>query len=294
MFSNFQLKENIFTYLLAHSISNAFYTFITFFCWISRSGTLFSLSDTYFSKFYDIYIFHVGIYGFGTFTAFIDIAISLDRLFLIKKVKFIDKKITIKFSLILMLILSIFISSVYIIIRTIKQDTHYKTTMNSTIISYTYSIVLNEFGTSFQGILIYIIVTALKNCLTIIVMIIVNTLLFVEIKKFYSRKNALLKSKIMQNVWKKIKNEESYNSQNKFRKMTLAMSVIYLACNITNAVILLSVIFYYNKIFVKYVVAFADFPQFLSYGLNIFLYYNYNSRYKKIIIDYLKRMRIIK
>ena len=92
IFSNFQLKENIFTYLLAHSISNAFYTFITFFCWISRSGSLFFLSNTYFSKFYEIYIFHVGIYGFGTLTALIDIAISLDRLFLVKKLNSLKKE----------------------------------------------------------------------------------------------------------------------------------------------------------------------------------------------------------
>ena len=83
VFSHSELKEDIYKYMLAHSVSDFLYTFCVFFTWISRSR--YPIASTYFAKWYEIFIFFTSLNGLGTMSALVEIAISFDRLFLIKK-----------------------------------------------------------------------------------------------------------------------------------------------------------------------------------------------------------------
>jgi hypothetical protein len=83
VFSHSELKEDIYKYMLAYSVSDFFYTFCVFFTWISRSR--YPIASTYFAKWYEIFIFFTSLNGLGTMSALVEIAISFDRLFLIKK-----------------------------------------------------------------------------------------------------------------------------------------------------------------------------------------------------------------
>ena len=132
VFSNRQLKEEIFIYLLAYSTSNACFTFLTSFCWISRSGSFFAFSSSYESKFYELYFFFTGIYGFGTFTALIEIVISYNRLIFTKK----EFKISPRKSLSLMLIISGLVALASISTRTIKRYQSHSLQLNVTITAF--------------------------------------------------------------------------------------------------------------------------------------------------------------
>ena len=303
IFSNSELKEDIYTYLLAHSISNFLYTMLTFFCWLSRSGSLFAYSSSYQSKFYEIYFYFTGLNGFGTLSALIEIAISIDRLLLMKRIKITQVRIPPWFIIAVMAIVSALVSSVYSIIRGIKQTS----TLN------VYMVVFNQFGNSVQGKLLYTIVTVLKNIGTILILVLVNCLLTIEIKKFYDKKKMLLnlgpaKSSIQNSQTtftyvdgrkkekektKTSENKEITHSQKNFAKMTIYMFVIYLTGNITNAVLGICFIYYSTSSFFSYLLAFGNFPQFLSYGLNIFIYYNFNGRFKKLFLCLMRRMKLI-
>ena len=303
IFSNSELKEDIYTYLLAHSISNCLYTILTFFCWLSRSGSLFAYSSSYESKFYEIYFFFTGLNGFGTLSALIEIAISFDRLLLMKRVKITQVRMPPWFVIAVMVIVSALVSSVYSVIRAVKQTSSLSV----------YVVVFNQFGNSVQGKLLYTIVTVLKNIGPILILFVVNCMLTIEIKKFYDKKKMLLnlgaaKSSVQNSQTtftyidgrkqEKEKSQKSElkditHSQKNFAKMTIYMFVIYLTGNITNAVLGICFIYYSTSSFFSYLLAFGNLPQFLSYGVNIFIYYNFNGRFKKLLLSLLRRMRII-
>ena len=64
------------------------------------------------------------------------------------------------------------------------------------------------------------------------------------------------------------------------------MFVIFIVGNLTNGVVDVGHVYYSDSDFYISLVAFADIPQFLCRGLNIFVYYKYNFRYKEIFDRY--------
>ena len=289
IFSNPQLKEEIFTYLLAYSASNACFTFVTSFCWISRSGSFFAFSSSYESKFYELYLFFTGIYGFGTFTALIELVISYNRLISTKKMF----KMSPTKSLSLMLVISGLVALASISTRTIKRDQSHSLQFNVTNTQCTYEIDYSSFGASFQGKFLYGSILIFKNIITLVVLAAVNVKISIQLRQFYAQKSRFFRTKSnplieKQSVTMSLKRTQS---QYNISKMTLCMFLVYLTCNLTNAVVGFCFLFYSDRHFFAYLIAFADLPQFLGYGVNIFIYYNFNLRYKKVFHSYLTRMR---
>ena len=182
------------------------------------------------------------------------------------------------------------ISSVYCIIREIKPTAKIKKMLNQTITTVTYSIVFNDFGISFFGQLLYLVITVLKNIGTIVLLGGVNIILSIEIRKFYNRKKHLLKLNSHSSTGTAVQAGEISHSQTNYSKMTLLMFLMYVTGNIMNAVIGVCFIYFSTYDFFSYALAFGDLPQFVSYGVNIFIYYNFNSRYKKIFLQYMRQV----
>ena len=279
IFSNSKLKENIYTYLLTYSMSNFCFSLITSLCWVSRSGFIFPLSGSYASKFYETYFLFTGLNGFGILSALIEIAISFDRLLLIKKKKLLVPPILV---LVGMAIVSTSFATIYGFVRTIKQNQ----LANGSSSMPTYSIVYNEFGASFAGQFLYITMIIFKNVILLISLTIINCVLAYEMKKFYDHKKKIssMPSAAEQD------NNPNKNAKANFYKMIILMFIVYLTGSIPNTLASFCFMYYSTKPFTSYVVAFGNFFQFLSYGINIFAYYNFNSRYKKICISYLKKL----
>ena len=255
-------------------------TFLTSFCWISRSGSFFAFSSSYESKFYELYFFFTGIYGFGTFTALIEIVISYNRLIFTKK----EFKISPRKSLSLMLIISGLVALASISTRTIKRYQSHSLQLNVTITAF--KIDYNSFGTSFQGKFLYGSILIFKNIITLVILAAVNIKISIQLKQFYEQKSRFFKSKSNPLIPMCLKRAQS---QHNITKMILFMFLVYLTCNITNAAVGFCFLFYSDKYFFDYLIAFADLPQFLGYGINIFIYYNFNLRYKKVFHSYLTR-----
>jgi len=68
------------------------------------------------------------------------------------------------------------------------------------------------------------------------------------------------------------------------------MFVLYIIGNLTNAVIGVCFIFYSQYTFFNMLLTFGDVPQFLCRGLNIFVYYKYNVRFREIFNSYRKKL----
>lgn len=98
----------------------------------------------------------------------------------------------------LMFVVSVLTGAIYAGVRAINETVTpvYDPTLNTTVIVSKYSIVFNDFGTSLEGKALYVVVTVIKNIGTIIVMVIVNSFLINEMKKYYQRKQRLTKKVI--------------------------------------------------------------------------------------------------
>lgn len=198
--SNSKLKENVYVYMLAYSVSDFFYTFFVFFSWVSRSQL--PLATTYIAKWYEIYVFFTALNGLGTMSGLIEIAISFDRLFLVKKTCLFSRKISPKVMIALMFIISALTATVYCLPRSIKEieTEYYNPEKNVTYTEKAFIIYFNSFGTSLDGRVLYVVVTVIKNIGTILIMIIVNTFLVIEMGKYYKKKSNLLKKNQPKNV----------------------------------------------------------------------------------------------
>lgn len=320
IFLHSKLKEDIYKYMLAYSVSDFFYTFFVFFIWISRSR--YPLSSTYEAKWYEIYIFFTALNGLGTMSALVEIAISFDRLFLLKKTCMVTRKIPPYLVIGIMFIVSVLTAAVYASVRSIRKTVIevYDPELNKTIATDSYSIYFNSFGTSDNGRILYVVVTVIKNIGTIIVMVVVNGFLMIEMNKYLKRKSKLLKktkksdtrastadltvsstatgsttdnntNTANKELDKKKKKEDEENAMNKFVKMVLCLFAVYLIGNLSNAVIGVCFIYYSKYVFFKMLLTFGDVPQFLCRGLNIFIYYRFNSRFKEVYDNYWNRIK---
>lgn len=94
-----------------------------------------------------------------------------------------------------MFIVSALTASVYSVPRSIKEveTEYYDPKLNTTYIEKTFAIYFNDFGTSLDGRILYVVVTVIKNIGTIILLVIVNAYLYVELRKYYRKKSKLLK-----------------------------------------------------------------------------------------------------
>lgn len=96
-----------------------------------------------------------------------------------------------------MFVVSALTGAIYAGVRTIKETVEpvYDPTLNKTVNVSKHSTVFSDFGTSLEGKALYVVVTVIKNIGTIIVMVIVNSFLIAEMKKYYQRKQRLTISK---------------------------------------------------------------------------------------------------
>ena len=134
--------------------------------------------------------------GLGTMSALVEIVITANRLLLVRKYASLDftKKISAKLIIVCMFLVSVGTAFLYAGVRSIKKETKlvFDIELNKTESIDEYSIYFNTFGKSDHGRLIYVIVTMLKNFGTTIVLVILNILLVVEMKKYHEKRNKLL------------------------------------------------------------------------------------------------------
>ncbi len=89
-----------------------------------------------------------------------------------------------------MFLISLGTAVVYCVVRGIREvetSTFYPA-LNATKNVTSYVIFFNSFGVSLEGQALYVVVTVVKNIGTIIVMVIVNLMLVVEMRKYWNRK----------------------------------------------------------------------------------------------------------
>jgi hypothetical protein len=293
--SNAELKQKIFKYLFFYSVSDVGFALTTFFCWVCRSGHIFAYSGTYAAKLYELFVYTTGLNFFGSLSTFIEIAITFDRLFLMKNITNKLTNLSPRTVCLFLGLLAAATASIYVFSRSIKLDENFK--LN--VIRHEYKIDFNELGNSQAFQIIYPIVSFFKNFVSLFFLIAINILLVIEIKKFYEKKKKLLNYEIKftsenvlittnnnKNVTLLVKNSSGMKdrrpSVQKYTKMTMSIFFCYLIGNLAGFIINIFLMYFKTLNFTPNLVAVLNVPQFFTKGLNLFIYYFFNKKYKKI------------
>ena len=91
VFSKLKSKNNVYKLMLYNSVANLAYLFTVVFVFIIRCGQFCEIKDTYLAKFYTHYIYMYTANSFSLFSAFIEVAITMQRFFFLKNRSLLQK-----------------------------------------------------------------------------------------------------------------------------------------------------------------------------------------------------------
>ena len=285
VFAKSGLKENIFIYYLALSI-NDLILIINKLMYLLLIEILAMSKSSYTAVFYINYGYFVILSNFNTVSSLIQIAISLEQLFLMK-----NKEVYFKSpskSLAAFYITSTLTYIVSVAMLTIKEY------CQGYVIGY------NEFGNFFLGIFIFVLLGVVKNIALIMFLFIVNLILAGEVRKFYERKKQFFKPINSSQASSKTTGGTSLPQQTaeqsvqraKFAKMTVILFVLYFISNIPYSVLSVCTRFYSGQDIAAYLTLTSCTVVYIPAALNMFIHYHFNSRYKKIFLKLFARNRI--
>ena len=274
VFSNSDLEGKVFTYLLGLSVNSLLYIFLMLSRWVFRfisAETSPFVFSNYGSAFYYWYFYSIGSTNFRLFGALIEIAISLDRLLIIKKSCLNNAKLSAKSFLIVAAVLSSSASLTFISLKHIEANT------NETA----YFISKTKFGYMWCGKLVYKILMTYNHLILIIVMFIINGFLTLEVIKFYKRK-----TKIFQIQKSTSSRRGNHNQKAKFAQMTVIMFVLYFCGNIAYSIVGIDIQLNGINHLTGYLRVIAHTLVYLHIVFNTFIYYFYNKKFKAIFSNH--------
>ncbi|CAF0944230.1 unnamed protein product [Brachionus calyciflorus] len=268
IFSNRQLSNIIYKYLIIYTVSNLYYFIISFLIFLPRCGVYCTFSQTYLPQYY-LYLFYNYLKNISSyFNIFIQILVSFQRLAFVLNLKWynLNHVIIITISLI---ILSTLLNLPLLLTKEIK-------------IGLVYSVVLNDFGKSLIGKWLVIIVSILKGFVLITIILVINLITMYKLKHRMNIKKAI----------KYMRNNE-LNSNEKKANRNLTVMVITLGffnsiCYIPNSTAyIMQQIFDNNHIFYRVFLVCSNTIFLCIQSSDIFVYYFFNKYYRRIFNKYL-------
>ena len=280
VFSNSALEEEVFTYLLALSANSLLYIFVMLSRWIFRfisTETSPFVFSNYGSAFYYWYFYSIGSTNLRLFNALIEIAISFDRLLVMKKTCLNKGRLSAKSFLMVAAAISSAASLSFIALK------HIKSNKNETV----YYISNTRFGDTWCGKLIYQTLMTHNHMVLIIVMFIINALLALEVVKFFKRK-----TKILQIEKSTSSRRGNPDQKAKFAQMTVLMFVLYFCGNIAYSLVGIDIQLNGINLLTGYLRVIAHTLVYLHIVFNTFIYYYYNKKFKNILSNQIRSVLI--
>jgi len=223
----------------------------------------------------------------------IEIAITLNRYFIIKSN---EKLLTKKKDFILVALFGIV--STVIFIPTLFTFKIEKYSDNNNI--HEFRLVDTDFGISFFFKTYLKCVNFFENILTIFVLIPLNIIVVIEYKKFIRKKRILTQhlatTSLVVNELQNEKKNKILNSEKKFTKMILIISVLFIYVRLVTTGVELFVIYneYVHEIEI-FSILYVFFNIFMSYNVyftfsfNFFIYYYFNKSFRDCFKSIFKR-----
>ena len=263
IFVKLGVKEKIFIYFLALSISDLIYMLNTF-VW-----RLIIPSDFEISKYRYVWIFFM--VNFNTISSLIQLSIALNQLRLIKKVSnyFVTKVINSpRITLTVMCVSSALSSSSFVLALGFSQE----------CIEFEYS----AYVYSVAGIFFYVVFAILKNIVLILVLLAINLILAVELKKFHNQKKILHNGKSI----------HALKSKDKLTKMNIIMFILYFITNLPYSIVSFCIRFYLSHLFTFYLMTISIVLIHMRSPFNMFIYFYFNNKYRIVFLKCLSKRKI--
>ena len=187
VFLNAKMKDISFKYLLVTSISDLFYLVILSYSFIDLCTDC-PLNNTYFTKFYDIFLFHYVAASLAIFCILTEIFLSLIRLSVLKKNNYLLSINYFKILAFLFLISFIFYSPLTLFKQIIPIIINKNNSNNSTNDYIEYTEVKTQLGSSSFGTITTIVLQSIRMILAMIILTSINIMIVIEYRKRYSNR----------------------------------------------------------------------------------------------------------
>lgn len=291
----FKLKDQdkSFKYMLIISINDFLHLALnvyafTFYC------NNFYLNQTYSAQIFRLFIKDYLVKCSAVFTILIDIFLSLERYMVLLNKKYLTRNSHHN----ILLIILLFISLLYYFPVLFLVDIKPIETMNSTNQNFEgYTLKNNHFG-SLYGEMIQIFLTSFRTFLFMIVISAFNLMNAYELRqRFKVKKNSNTNKELSSEVNSNKSVITSAQAKNKTKAsrnislMVIWTCVIHLCLNTPFQIvfILINVISYLQS--TTHLLRILSFSlHLLAYGLNMFIYFSFNKRYRQFLIIFLRKL----
>ena len=298
---NFQIKiaqTKLYKYLTIYSLNSSFISLILGFIFLSRSPR-YLVNGDYFG-FYRCRIFGYAMIALLFFSNIMEIFIIIDRLSIFFKKFELLRKLN-PYILSSITLTSCFIITLPLIISYYPNNIEIISASNISAVC-----VPNEFGKTQIGIIVNLILIIFRDIITLIIEIVLSVLATFYFKKFMKKRSvfscvhnftqipnntatAIGKGEICRERFDNRKTIVQKNYKN-LQLMTITISILSIISHILVALgYVLFVNLFSKSIILNYFVCLATFSVVLKHYLNFFIFYKFNSNFKK----YFKKNLII-
>jgi hypothetical protein len=273
IFMRLKLKQDLYKYMLASSCICFLYLFMCFFSFTIRCSPLCSFNSTYAARLYHLYIFLYVTSILGISKGFIELFICLERFLAMKNLM---RKISYKLVLLVILILSTFIYTTVLLDFQIRADS---STNNSTPVVFVVN--KSDFGQTNEMKALVITTSCIRGPVILFALFMLDILSIIQFKRILKRKKWLLSIDKANNTKESNEKKNLEKAEINLNKTVITSSILFIVCNFPNVATFIMNTLNFNKTsFFTYFSLFSNTVLFIYHGLNFFVYYKFNKKFR--------------
>jgi len=275
IFLRLKLKEDLFKYMLASSCLCFLYLFMCFFSFSFRCSSLCAISSTYVTRLYHYYIFLYATSIFAISKAFIELVICLERYFAMKNL-LLSRKISYKLVLLIIFVFSTFIYTTSLLDNQILAV---PSSNNSSEVSYI--VTRSTMGQTKELKALVITTSCIRGPVILFALFLLDILSTIEFRRISKRKCDLTLKTSFKNSSQVSQQTKMEKAEINLTKLVITSSFLFIVCNFPFvATIIMNTMNFNTTLFFTYFALFSHTLLFIYHGLNFFVYYKFNKKFR--------------
>jgi hypothetical protein len=284
IFVKLKLKNSLFKFMLITSSYNFLYLFLCSFSFSFRCAPFCSFDSLWITRIYQVYIFLYFTSVLAISNSIFELIIYIERYLTMKNIN-IDKKLQIKWAIPAVTVLSLIFYLPVLFAYTIEKDS---------VKESAYNFVKTEFSKTTQSRALIIFISTVRGPIILVLIFVLNVLTIIEFKRIVYRKSHMQISEPNRSSKNKANelNQACRKSEINMSKMVICMCFLFVVCNLPNTVVFITTTLGFDKAsFYIYLVTSSNIVLFVYHGLNFFIYYWFNKKFRNFLLD---RVRLFK
>jgi len=280
VFFKLKLKNILFKYMFIESVNNFIYLLFCSFIFTFGCYEICSMSSHLATRIYQLYIYGYFTSVLALTNGFLEVLISSNRYFTLKN-KPLSNKIPVVYQVLILFALSSIVYAPNLFDRQIVQSTN---------VTYSYVLSASQFGLTKASVAFVIIGSVIRGPIILSMLITLNILSIYEFRKVLRRKESLFRKTNKQSYFiSQTSKRVSFKSETNLSKLVITLCILYIVCNFPNVTsFILRSLGLNTYLFFSYFVTFSNAVLFVYHGLNFFVYYKFNKKFKNFFVRHKK------